>query len=120
MTHDPEIPAAGYEPRRPTLVATGFFALWVVILSLPMLAGRWLANPYSDQYATGYAFRAWGAEWWKRFGHVPLWEPELFGGMPFVGASHGDIFYPTSFLRLILPVGWRTGCSGPGGSEPRR
>ncbi len=104
MTHDPEIPAAGYEPRRPTLVATGFFALWVVILSLPMLAGRWLANPYSDQYATGYAFRAWGAEWWKRFGHVPLWEPELFGGMPFVGASHGDIFYPTSFLRLILPV----------------
>ncbi len=104
MTHEPETPAAGYEPRRPTLVATGFFALWVVILSLPMLAGRWLASPYSDMWATGYAFRAWGTEWWHRLGHVPLWEPELFGGMPFVGASHGDIFYPTSFLRLILPV----------------
>ena len=104
MTNDPDSVAAGYEPRRPTLVATGFFTLWVAILSLPMLAGKWLANPYSDMYATGYAFRAWGAEWWKRLGHVPLWEPELFGGMPFVGASHGDIFYPTSFLRLVLPV----------------
>jgi len=101
---DAEIPLAPYEPKRPTLVAAAVFALWVAILSLPMLAGKWLANPYSDQYATGYAFRAWGAEWWKRLGHVPLWEPELFGGMPFVGASHGDIFYPTSFLRLLLPV----------------
>jgi len=104
LTHEPDVPAAGYEPPRPTLVATGFFTLWVAILSLPMLTGKWLANPMSDQLATGYAFRAWGVEWWKRLGHVPLWEPELFGGMPFVGASHGDIFYPTSFLRLLLPV----------------
>jgi hypothetical protein len=101
---DAEVPVVHYEPKRPTLVAAAFFALWVAILSLPMLAGKWLASPYSDQYAAGYAFRAWGAEWWKRLGHVPLWEPELFGGMPFVGASHGDIFYPTSFLRLLLPV----------------
>ena len=101
---DAETPVVPFEPKRPTLVASACFALWVAILSLPMLAGKWLANPYSDQFATGYAFRAWGAEWWKRLGHVPLWEPELFGGMPFVGASHGDIFYPTSFLRLLLPV----------------
>ena len=28
----------------------------------------------------------------------------IFGGLPFIGAGHGDIFYPTSFLRLMLPV----------------
>src|SRR3989441_9961563 len=69
-----------------------------------MLAGKWLGAPLGDQNPAGYASRTWGAEWWHRLGHVPLWEPELFGGMPYVGAGHGDIFYPTSFLRLVLPV----------------
>src|SRR5438105_3199255 len=69
-----------------------------------MLAGKWLGAPGGDQNPAGYASRTWGAEWWHRLGHVPLWEPMLFGGMPYVGAGHGDIFYPTSFLRLILPV----------------
>lgn len=93
-----------YEPKRPTLVATGLLTLWVALLSLPMLRGKWLASPWGDQYAAGYAARQWGAEWWHRLGHVPLWNPELFGGLPFVGAGHGDIFYATSFLRLVLPV----------------
>src|SRR5207249_705160 len=48
--------------------------------------------------------RPGGAAWRHRLGHVPLWSPELFGGLPFVAAGHGDIFYPTSFLRLVLPV----------------
>src|SRR6266480_3664789 len=69
-----------------------------------MLAGKWLGAPLGDQNPAGYASRTWGAEWWHRLGHVPLWEPELFGGMPYIGAGHGDIFYPTSFLRLVLPV----------------
>ena len=93
-----------YEPKRPTLAATGLFTLWVALLSVPMLAGKWLGAPLGDQNPAGYASRTWGAEWWHRLGHVPLWEPELFGGMPYVGAGHGDIFYPTSFLRLVLPV----------------
>jgi hypothetical protein len=93
-----------YEPKRPTLAAAGLLTLWVALLALPMLAGKWLASPWSDQYSAGYAFRAWGAAWWHRLGHVPLWNPELFGGLPFVAAQHGDIFYPTSFLRLVLPT----------------
>jgi len=93
-----------YEPKRPHLVAAGLLTLWIAILALPMLAGKWLASPWSDQYSAGYAFRAWGAEWWHRLGHVPLWNPEIFGGLPFVAAQHGDIFYPTSFLRLVLPT----------------
>jgi membrane protein YfhO len=93
-----------YEPKRPNLVAAGLLSLWVAILAWPMLAGKWLASPWSDQYSAGYAFRAWGAEWWHRLGHVPLWNPEIFGGLPFVAAQHGDIFYPTSFLRLVLPT----------------
>ena len=93
-----------YEPKRPTLVAAGACALWVAVLSLPMLTGQWLGSPVGDFNPAGFASRTWGAEWWHRLGHVPLWEPLLFGGMPYIGAGHGDIFYPTSYLRLFFPI----------------
>ncbi len=86
------------------LAALGLLTLWVAVLSIPLWGGGFLAGPWSDQYATGYAFRHWGAEQWKALGHVPLWNPEIFGGLPFVAAMHGDIFYPTAWLRLVLPT----------------
>src|SRR3989442_15376338 len=86
---------APFEPKRPTLIATGLFALWPVLLSLPMLHGRWLASPWSDQYTAGYPFQAWSAEWWKRTGDLPLWNPEIFGGLPFLAAGWGEVFFPT-------------------------
>lgn len=93
-----------YEPRRPVLLATAVFALWPALLSLPMLAGMWLASPLSDQYTAGFPFHAWSAEWFKRTGSLPLWNPDIFGGLPFVAAGSGDIFYPTWLLRFIVPV----------------
>lgn len=96
--------ADAFEPKRPTLAASGLLTLWIAVLSLPAWAGRFLAGPYSDQYDTGYAFRDWLASEVKRTGSIPLWNPELFGGMPFVGAMHGDIFYPTAWLRLLIPT----------------
>jgi hypothetical protein len=101
---EPIAATPSYEPRRPALLATAAFALWPVILSLPMLAGMWLASPWGDQYNAGFSFHAWSAEWWKRTGHIPLWNPELFGGMPFIASGSGDVFYPTWLLRLLIPV----------------
>jgi hypothetical protein len=86
------------------LAATGCFVLWIALLSVPMLSGGFLAASYNDQYSSGYAYRAWAAEWWKALGHVPLWNPEIFGGMPFVAGMHGDVLYPTAWLRLVLPT----------------
>ena len=73
-------------------------------MSIPMVSGAFLAAPYNDQYSSGYAYRAWAAEWWKKLGHVPLWNPEIFGGMPFVAGMSGDLLYPTAWLRLVLPT----------------
>jgi len=104
----PETPSTqprSFEPAYPTLLATACCMLWIAVLSLPAWTGRFLAGPYSDQYDTGYAFRDWLAGEVRRTGHIPLWNPELFGGLPFVGAMHGDIFYPTAWLRLVLPTG---------------
>src|SRR2546425_6217889 len=68
-----------------------------------MLRGLWLADRWSDQYNTGHAFHAWSAEWFRRLGHLPLWDPEVFGGLPFA-AGHGNAFYPTWLLRFVIPV----------------
>ncbi|MFQ6047567.1 MAG: glycosyltransferase family 39 protein, partial [Gemmatimonadales bacterium] len=101
---DPKEILALYEPRHPTLSALGFLALWILVLSLPMWAGKLLAGPWSDMYATGFAWRVWIPEQWKAAGHIPLWNPLTFGGMPLVAGMHGDLFYPTAWLRLILPA----------------
>lgn len=93
-----------FEPPYPGLVATVCLSLWVALLSLPMLGGAFLATPLNDQYDSGYAYREWAAQWWKELGHLPLWNPEIFGGMPFVAGMHGDVLYPTALLRLLLPV----------------
>jgi len=94
-----------FEPPYPRLTALGVLSLWIVILSLPMLTGQFLAAPnINDQYFAGYAFRNWAAQQFASTGSVPLWNPTLFGGLPFVGAMHGDIFYPTAWLRLVLPT----------------
>lgn len=73
-------------------------------LAYPALAGRFLVNPNSDQYIAGYAFREFAAESLRSGNGFPLWNPYLFGGMPFVAAMHGDIFYPTFLLRMVLPT----------------
>jgi hypothetical protein len=96
---------AAFEPRRPTLAATLIVSAFVAILAFPMLQGRWLAGPWSDQYYSGYAFREWQGEQWRATGHIPLWNPMIFGGLPYLApVTHGDVLYPTSFLRLALPA----------------
>jgi hypothetical protein len=100
--HEPETAAVGFTPRHPTLLAAGVLCVGVVLLCFPMLGGSFLGGPNSDQTFIGLPIRLFWATEFHRTGHIPLWDPYMFGGLPFVGASHGDIFYPTSFLRLLL------------------
>ena len=92
------------EPRKPALTATAIYLLATLSLTWPMLLGRFLVNPLSDQYTAGYSFRLFGAEMFRATGAIPQWNPYLLGGLPFIGAMHGDIFYPTAWLRWFLPV----------------
>ena len=95
--------AEPYAPRWPNLAAFGFLCLWIAILSLPMWSGHFLAGPHSDQYVDGYAIRWWDAMHWRSTGHLPQWNPYLFGGHP-VFTGFGDLFYPSTWLRLVLPT----------------
>ncbi|MEP6621576.1 MAG: YfhO family protein [bacterium] len=80
------------------------YALATLALAYPALSGQFLVSLHSDQYIAGFAFRDFAAQS-LRAGHgMPHWNPFMFGGLPYVGAMHGDIFYPTALLRLILPT----------------
>ena len=98
------LPAAPTAPRFASGWAALVYAVATLSLGYPALAGRFLVNPHSDQYIAGYAFRDFAATTLRATGHFPLWNPYLFGGMPYVAAMHGDIFYPTFLLRMIMPT----------------
>jgi hypothetical protein len=74
--------------------------LFIAVLAFPMLRGKWLAAPSSDQYASAYAVHEWQAEQWRASGQLPLWNPMIMDGLPYIAVvTHGDVLYPTSFLR---------------------
>jgi hypothetical protein len=92
------------QPRAHGLVAAAFYALCTLALGFPALGGKFLAGPNSDQFVAGYAFREFGASVLKATGHFAQWNPYLFGGMPYIAAMHGDIFYPTFLMRMVMPT----------------
>jgi hypothetical protein len=97
-----DVNAAG--PRRGGLYAALLYALSTIALGYPALAGKFLAGPNSDQFVAGYAFREFGAAMLKATGGFAQWNPYLFGGMPYIAAMHGDIFYPTFIMRMVMPT----------------
>ena len=100
-----DAPTAAAAPRPPGAGGGAVYALFALLLGYPALGGRFLVNPHSDQYIAGFAFREFAASTLRDTGGFPLWNPYLFGGMPFVAAMHGDTFYPpTVLLRMALPT----------------
>ncbi len=90
--------------RLELLWATLACVLAALTLAHPALAGGFLVNPVSDQYIAGYPFREFAAAALRAGEGIPQWNPYLMGGMPYIAAMHGDIFYPTFLLRMVLPT----------------
>ena len=62
-----------------------------------------LGSRYGDLYQQLIAWRQFGFEA-LRAGHIPLWNPHVFGGAPYVGGFQSALFYPPNWLFLILPL----------------
>jgi len=97
-------PSQGDRRRAPLSLAAALCVAATLTLAWPALGGRFLVNPNSDQYIAGFSFREFAATALKAGEGFPQWNPYQFGGMPYVAAMHGDLFYPTALLRLVLPT----------------
>ena len=91
-------------PPHATLVAAAVYVVATFLLAWPALGGSFLVAPHSDQFIAGYAFREYAAASLRAGEGFPQWNSYLFGGMPYIAAMHGDIFYPTFLLRMLLPT----------------
>ena len=86
-------------------MAAAVCILAALTLLWPLLTGHILfGGARSDMFIAGYSFRLFGAETFRETGTIPQWNPYLLGGLPYIAAMHGDIFYPTAWLRWIMPV----------------
>jgi len=75
-----------------------FLFYWKFIFGGQMLFGTdWLS-------AGGYQIREFMARYIAAHGNIALWWPAILSGQPTVAGFFADLFYPTLFLRLILPV----------------
>jgi hypothetical protein len=96
-------------PRFFWLYAAAILVFVVVLFNKFIFSNAMLYG--SDTIQAGVFFREFMVDYYKAHGSVPMWNPYIFCGMPFVDAFHGDIFYlPTFIIKMLLPLqralGW--------------
>jgi hypothetical protein len=96
--------AAPPAPRYAIWWALLTYVLCTLALGYPALTGGFLVTPISDQYIGGFPLRDFAAQALKAGEGIPHWNPYIMGGLPYIAAMHGDIFYPTFLLRALLPT----------------
>ncbi|MDE2662885.1 MAG: hypothetical protein OXI39_07770 [Gemmatimonadota bacterium] len=84
-----------------------FPALGIVLFASFIFSDAMLVG--TDTLSGGYHARALYAEDIRELGRVPLWQPEVLGGTPYIdGLSAGDALYPPSLLLLLLTETYRS------------
>ncbi|MEE8417023.1 MAG: hypothetical protein V3S06_00005 [candidate division Zixibacteria bacterium] len=81
--------------------------LYFLLLTATVFAGFIFSDKMlfgSDTVEAGLFFRGFYAEFVKVYHRIPLWNPYIFGGLPFIDAMHGDTFYPLAILQFIMPL----------------
>lgn len=58
----------------------------------------------TDMIPAGLFFRGLLVDFVKQFHEMPRWNPYILGGLPFLDATHGDTWFPTSWLQFFGPV----------------
>lgn len=75
--------------------ATGGF-FWRILFG-----NAWMPAGGGDLANFLYPTFRFAAEWW-RHGVIPLWNPYLFAGQPFLGDIQSALFYPVNLLTFLI------------------
>lgn len=64
----------------------------------------------TDMLGQAYQMRHFAVQEVKAGRGLPLWNPLVYAGVPYLGILPGPVFYPTSLLYLVMPlfraIGW--------------
>ena len=64
----------------------------------------------TDMVDQAFQLRQFGVDEIRSGRGFPLWNPFVYGGLPYLAVLPGPVFYPTSLLYLVLPlhraIGW--------------
>jgi hypothetical protein len=106
----PSVAPSSGSPDIPRWLPLAAYALVCIILFRETIFGgaRLLG---SDNLELGLFARDFYTNFIRTFHRFPVWEPLLYGGMPFIEGMHGDIFYPPSlalfFMNAETMWGWK-------------
>jgi len=85
------------------LVIGAFLVLTVIFFNKGLLSNHMIFG--TDFVAGEFMKRKFVAYVMNQLHQIPLWYPDVYGGLPYVDAVAGDLFYPTSLImRTFLPV----------------
>jgi len=79
-----------------------FFIVTVILFRNFIFSGDMLFG--TDTFEAGLMFRSFYADFVRTYHSIPLWNPYLFGGLPYIDAMHGETFYPLAVLKFLIPV----------------
>lgn len=102
----------GYLKFRDDIIAIVIFlVLPVIYLSSALFSGsEVLGSQFTDMRSEFFYTRFFGFNIVSSFS-VPLWNPYIFSGMPFIATLHPAIFYPLNLIFTILPITYATNWS---------
>ncbi len=106
------------DPSENAAAGQGRGLFWFGVLALPLLtflmfadvlfsSENVLSDGTQDVVLQGLPWREFGFRH-LREGNLPLWNPHIFLGMPFVGAMQSAMFYPPNWVSLLMPAGLAT------------
>jgi hypothetical protein len=89
-------------PRTAALAVMALAALDVALFADVLLAPGGKVPVGGDIEIHGPLFAFAAAQ--VRSGHLPLWNPHLFSGMPALGDPNAMMLYPANLMNLVLPM----------------